>query len=109
SSISEKIKAQQELQKAHDLLETRVQERSRELKFEMRARKDSEVRVNAILDERTRIAQELHDTLLQGFTGIGLKLDAVMNSLPLSLADTKEQMQRILEQSDEYLVEARRA
>src|SRR5260370_423321 len=82
---------------------------TRELISETSARKEAEVRVNAILDERTRIAQELHDTLLQGFTGIGLKLDAVMNSLPLSLADTKEQLQRILEQSDEYLVEARRA
>ena len=109
SSIAEKIRAQNELQKAHDQLESRVEERTRELISETSARKEAEVRVNAILDERTRIAQELHDTLLQGFTGIGLKLDAVMNSLPLSLADTKEQLQRILEQSDEYLVEARRA
>jgi len=109
SSIAEKTKARNELQKAHDQLESRVEERTRELISETSARKEAEVRVNAILDERTRIAQELHDTLLQGFTGIGLKLDAVMNSLPLSLADTKEQLQRILEQSDEYLVEARRA
>jgi len=109
SSIAEKIRAQNELQKAHDQLESRVEERTRDLISETSARKEAEVRVNAILDERTRIAQELHDTLLQGFTGIGLKLDTVMNSLPLSLADTKEQLQRILEQSDEYLVEARRA
>ncbi len=109
SSIAEKIKAQDELQKGHDLLESRVEERTRELKFEMGARKEVEVRFEATVAERTRIAQELHDTLLQGFTGIGLKLDVVMNSLPRSLADTKEQLQRILEQSDEYLVEARRA
>src|SRR6266566_2050882 len=109
SSVAEKIKAQDELQKALDLLESRVEERTRELKFEMGARKEVEVRFEATVAERTRIAQELHDTLLQGFTGIGLKLDVVMNSLPRSLADTKEQLQRILEQSDEYLVEARRA
>jgi signal transduction histidine kinase len=109
SSIAEKVKAQEELQKAHDQLETRVQERTKELKFEMSARKEAEIQFEAILSERKRLAQELHDTLLQGFTGVGLKLDAVTNSLPPSLATTKDQMQKILEQSDEYLSEARRA
>src|SRR5262249_28080584 len=51
----------------------------------------------------------LHDTLLQGFTGIGMKLDAVTQSLPPSLTATKEQLQNLLERSDEYLLEARRA
>jgi signal transduction histidine kinase len=104
-SIAEKIKAQDELQKAHDLLETRVQERTRELKVEMSARKRAEI----ILEERTRLAQELHDTLLQGFTGIGLKMEAFCNHLPPHLAASKEQMQKILKQSDEYLDEARRS
>lgn len=71
------------------------------------------VRMSVLLEtqlkERKRIAQELHDTLLQGFTGIGLKLDALANTLPPALGATKEQLQRILERSDEYLVEARRA
>lgn len=59
--------------------------------------------------ERKRIAQELHDTLLQGFTGIGLKLDALTSGLPESLAATKEKYRAILEQSDQYLTEARRS
>jgi len=54
------------------------------------------------------VAQELHDTLLQGFTGIGLKLDAFAQSLPDSLAGAREKLQHILEQSDQYLAEARR-
>ena len=108
-SIAEKIKAQEELQKAHDQLETRVEERTNEWKFEMSARKEAEIQYKAILSERTRLAQELHDTLLQGFTGVGLKLDAVTSSLPPSLAATKEQIQKILKQSDEYLSEARRS
>jgi len=109
SSIAETIKAQDELQKAHYQLESRVEERTKELKFEMGARKEAEVRFDAIVAERTRIAQELHDTLLQGFTGVGLKLDALTSSLPPSLDNTREQLQKLLEQSDEYLVEARRA
>jgi len=91
------------------LLESRVEERTNELKFAMGARRETEVRFDAIVAERTRIAQELHDTLLQGFTGIGLKLDALTNSLPPSLETTRTQLQKLLEQSDEYLVEARRA
>ena len=59
--------------------------------------------------ERKRIAQELHDTLLQGFTGIGLKLEAITSKLPESLGPTKAQLQRILQQSDHYLSEARRS
>jgi signal transduction histidine kinase len=58
---------------------------------------------------RTRIAQELHDTLLQGFTSVGLKMDTLISGLPPSLVATKQQFEKILNQSDEYLVEARRA
>lgn len=61
------------------------------------------------IKERKRIAQELHDTLLQGFTGIGLKLDAITGKLPESLGETKEQLRKILDQSDQYLTEARRS
>ena len=39
-------------------------------------------RLNAVLEERSRIARELHDTLAQGFVGIVLHLDAARNALP---------------------------
>ena len=60
-------------------------------------------------DERKRIAQELHDTLLQGFTGVGLKLEALASGLPPALSKTKAQLEKALEQIDQYLVEARRS
>jgi signal transduction histidine kinase len=63
----------------------------------------------AQMTERKRIAQELHDTLLQGFTGIGLKLEALARSLPSSLAPFKAQVIKFLEESEQYLAEARRA
>ena len=73
--IRERVKAQEELQQAHDLLEQRVAERTAQLKFEMTARKETEVHFKATLGERTRLAQELHDTLEQSLTGIRLQLD----------------------------------
>jgi signal transduction histidine kinase len=66
------------------------------------------LQLEAQLNERKRIAQDLHDTLLQGFTGIALKLDALTNSLPPELSQTKEQLQKLLQQTDEYLADARR-
>ena len=60
-------------------------------------------------EERRRIAQELHDTLLQGFTGIGMKLDALATSLPPALSKAKEQLRQALEQMDQCLGETRRS
>jgi signal transduction histidine kinase len=70
-------KKNSDLEKAHDFLELRVQERTKQLKVEMTARKESQVQFKATLAERTRLAQELHDKLQQSMTGIGLQLDAV--------------------------------
>jgi len=67
------------------------------------------LRLDAQQDERKRIAQELHDTLLQGFTAIALKLDALTTSLPPALSETKQQLLQALEQMDHYLGETRRS
>ena len=67
------------------------------------------LRLEAQQDERKRIAQELHDTLLQGFTSIALKLDALTTSLPPALLKTKQQLEQALEQMDHYLGETRRS
>ena len=60
-------------------------------------------------EERKRIAQELHDTLLQGFTGIALKLDALGASLPPGLSKPKQQLLQALSEMDHYLAETRQA
>jgi signal transduction histidine kinase len=74
-SIRDREKAQLELQQAHDQLEERVKERTAQLKFQITARKESELQFKATLRERTRLAQELHDTVEQTLTGIALQLD----------------------------------
>jgi signal transduction histidine kinase len=79
SLVRENEAARHELQQAHDLLEVRVLERTNQLKVEMTARKESELQFRAVLTERTRLAQEIHDTLEQGITGVALQLDMVDN------------------------------
>ena len=41
-------------------------------------------RFNLVLAERTRIARELHDTLLQGLSGVTMQLQALWTRLPVS-------------------------
>jgi signal transduction histidine kinase len=73
--VHEKEKARIELRQAHDQLEERVRERSAQLKLQITARKELELQSKATLAERTRLAQELHDTLEQSLTGVALQLD----------------------------------
>ena len=75
--MTERERDQKELQNAHDTLELRVKERTKQLKFQITARKEAEVQSKAILAERTRLAKELHDTLEQALTGVTLQLNTV--------------------------------
>jgi PAS domain S-box-containing protein len=57
-----------------------ITERRRAERAIRRARERAlHARFDAVLDERTRLAREIHDTLLQGFTGVALKLVAAIN------------------------------
>jgi signal transduction histidine kinase len=79
--IHERELDRKELQKAHDTLEWRVKERTRQLKIQITARKESDLQSKAILSERTRLAKELHDTIEQTMTGVTLQLNAVAKLL----------------------------
>jgi len=59
------------------------------------------------LAERTRIARELHDTLLQSFQGLMLHFQAV-NDL-LSPGQAKERLEKALDRADQAIVEGRDA
>jgi signal transduction histidine kinase len=62
-----------------------------------------EVRVN----ERTRIARELHDSLLQGFQGLLFRLQAVREFLPGRPSEAMKALDIALERGDKVIVEGR--
>ncbi|MBY0507646.1 MAG: hypothetical protein K2X03_27275 [Bryobacteraceae bacterium] len=65
-------------------------------------------RHKAVMEERTRIARELHDTLLQGFTGVTLQLEAISKSNGTAHG-SGERIRQVLGNADQYLREARQA
>ena len=56
--------------------------------------------------ERQRIARELHDTLLQGFQGLVLRFQAIMERLPAD-QPARAQIGETLERADEVLIAGR--
>ena len=78
---------------------------------EIESRKQEEERVrkeNVRLEERTRIAQELHDTLLQSFLGASMRLGAAMDGLP-SDSPVKSKLDPILQLMEQGIEEGRNA
>jgi signal transduction histidine kinase len=50
-------------------------------------------RLRVVLDERERLAHEMHDTLAQSFAGIGFQLEAILNKLPEREAGIHQQLE----------------
>lgn len=54
-------------------------------------------RLSAIVEECAHLAHEIHDTLAQGFAGIGYQLQAIRNSIPPNAAALQRQVDLALE------------
>ncbi len=63
-------------------------------------------RLGVRMEERERIARELHDTLLQGFHGLMLRFHAVLKTLPAD-GPAREMVEKALDRADEVLIEGR--
>jgi signal transduction histidine kinase len=61
------------------------------------------------LSERTRIARELHDTLLQSFQGLILRFQTVHDLLPGRPMDAKQALEGALDRADQAVTEGRDA
>ncbi len=72
--------------------------------YRMRVRRLKQ-RFGLVLAERSRIARELHDTLLQGLSGITMQLQALWTKLPLS--KEKQFLAEIIQDAARCSTEAR--
>ena len=65
------------------------------------------LRLDERVNERTRIARELHDTLLQSFHGLMLRFQSVQNMLPGEPAKAKESLGIAIDRAAKAIVESR--
>jgi len=86
-----------------------VTERKRAERAVRRARNRLlQARFAAMIEERTRIAREMHDTLLQGFTGIALQLVAATHRVSRP-PETVAALQDLIALAQKTLTDARQA
>jgi signal transduction histidine kinase len=62
-----------------------------------------------VLEERTRLAREIHDTLAQGFVGISSQLDAVAMCMPDEKSSARKYLDLARRMARHSLTEARRS
>jgi signal transduction histidine kinase/ligand-binding sensor domain-containing protein len=65
--------------------------------------------LDARVAERTSIARELHDTLLQSFHGLMLRFEIVSQLLPERPVEAKDQLDRTIERAAQAITEGRDA
>ncbi|MDA7921360.1 sensor histidine kinase [Verrucomicrobiales bacterium] len=68
---------------------------------------ESQLVSNAALEERNRIARELHDTLSQGFSGVGYQLASVKNHIESDPEKAKDKLDLARQMVEHSLAEAR--
>jgi signal transduction histidine kinase len=68
-----------------------------------------EMTLDARVAERTRIARELHDTLLQGFQGLLLGFESVFQLLPERPREAKQRLGITIEQAAQAITQGRDA
>jgi signal transduction histidine kinase len=80
--------------------------------YQMRVRQlhhQFDLTLDARVGERTRIARELHDTLLQSFHGLLLRFQTVSYLLPASPIEAKDRLDTAIDQAGKAITEGRDA
>lgn len=65
--------------------------------------------VTLVFEERTRMAREIHDTLLQSLVGVALQFDIIGRKLDASPAVAKEHLVRVRDEVEQYIRETRQS
>jgi signal transduction histidine kinase len=92
------------------LIATLLVQRRRRRTAEAGLRTSEERRHTAVLDERNRMARDMHDTLAQGFTGVIVQLQAAEHARAHdSVTDMESHIARASELARQSLGEARRS
>jgi signal transduction histidine kinase len=65
-------------------------------------------RFQLIAQERARVTRELHDSLLQGFSGVVYQLEAAARQFESNPVISRQRLDRAIQQADQSLLEARR-
>ena len=73
----------------------------------LRLTRQMQIRMDERVGERTRIARELHDSLLQGFQGLVFRLQAVRDMLPARADEAAQALDGALERADKVIAEGR--
>ena len=68
-----------------------------------------QAREAATLEERTRLARDIHDTLAQGLTGVVVQLGAAQRALAIAPEEAREHLSLAQHMARESLAEARRS
>ena len=66
-------------------------------------------RLEGRVDERLRVARDLHDTLLQSFHGLLMRFQAAVNLLPGRAADARQVLEAAVDDAAKAITEARDA
>jgi signal transduction histidine kinase/ligand-binding sensor domain-containing protein len=85
------------------LLSAAYQLRVRQLAYQFN------MRLEARVSERTRIARDLHDTLLQSFQGLLLRFHSASKLLPARPDEAKQRLDNAIEQAADAITEGRDA
>lgn len=72
-------------------------------------RRQFSIRLDERVNERTRIARELHDSLLQGFQGLIYLLEVIRGLLPHRAPEAAARLETVLERGERALAEGRAA
>jgi signal transduction histidine kinase len=67
------------------------------------------IRLEERVEERTRVARELHDTLLQSFHGLLLRFQAATNLLPERPTEARKTFESAIDQAAQAITEGRDA